>query len=129
MVFKTYLISHVYDINKIFHSSYLFCHISYIYIFHIIHHISQHLSQTMNHISCHVSKLNHFRISHVHIYIYICVCACVCVIFIYEKNNIWHILYITFHFSKYMRIIPVYIYVYVCVLHLFIYLFTCHMFM
>ena len=105
--------------QKIFHSSYLFCHISQIYMFHIIHQISQHISQTMNHISCHVSKLNHFRISHFHI-IYMCVC--VCVIFIYEKNSIWHILYITFHFSKYMRIIPVYIYMCITFVYLIIYM-------
>ena len=120
MVFKTYLISHVYDIKKYFivpicfviYHKYI-CFISFIKyhnIFHkpwIIYHV----------------MFQNWITSEFHTFIlYICVCVCVCVIFIYEKNSIWHILYITFHFSKYMRIIPVYIYMCITFVYLIIYM-------
>ena len=97
--------------QKIFHSSYLFCHISQIYMFHIIHQISQHISQTMNHISCHVSKLNHFRISHFHI-IYMCVR--VCDFHIWKEQHMTHIVY---HIS-FLKIHAYNTCIYICVYYI-----------
>ena len=75
----------------------------------------------MNHISCHVSKLNHFRISHVHIYIY--VCACVCDFHIWKEQHMTHIVYHISFLKIHAYNTCIYIYICICVCVTFVYLF------
>ena len=126
MVFKTYLISHVYDIKKYFIVP--ICFVIYHKYIYFISFIKYHNIFHKPWIICHVMFQNwitsefHTFILYIYIYIYICVCVRVCDFHIWKEQHMTHIVYHISFLKIHAYNTCIYIYIYMYYICLFNYL-------
>ena len=124
MVFKTYLISHVYDIKKYFIVP--ICFVIYHKYIYFISFIKYHNIFHKPWIIYHVMFQNWIT-SEFHTFIlYICVCVRVCDFHIWKEQHMTHIVYHISFLKIHAYNTCIYIYIYVCITFVYLIIYMPH---